>query len=404
MTNAICVCGKSCKNPQGLKIHQTKMGCLVKVQPEQRAGNCLVVIQEEQGRETSQRAQYLHTPEDLGETQEERSPESPHSAQYLHVLEAQAPGIPQHQRRVKWPPASKGSEWQKFDDDVDDILEATMKGVVDRKLQTMTTMIISFATERFGSMEKHGATNQYSKNRRAEKIAQLRQELRLLKRQFKGATEDIKPGLAELRGILRKKLLTLRRAEWHRRRAKERAKRRAGFLANPFGFTKKLLGQKRSGHLTCSKEEINAYLHDTYSDAAREEDLGECRHLINPPAPTTDFNTKVPSWKEIQTVVKAARTSSAPGPNGVPYLVYKRCPKLLHRLWKILRVIWRRGKVAQQWRSAEGVWVPKEEKSTIIEQFRTISLLNVEGKIFFSILSQRLSDYFLKNQYIDPSV
>lgn len=195
------------------------------MQPEQRTRNCLVGTQEELGRETPQSVQNPHAPEDLGETQEELSPESPHSAQNLHVPEAQAPGIPQHQQRVKWPPASKGSEWQKFDDDVDGILEATMKGAADRKLQTMTTMIISFASERFGSVEKHAATNQYSKNRRAEKIAQLRQELRLLKRQFRGATEDMKPGLAELRGILRKKLLTLRRAEWHRRRAKERARR-----------------------------------------------------------------------------------------------------------------------------------------------------------------------------------
>lgn len=165
-----------------------------------------------------------------------------------------------------------------------------------------------------------------------------------------------------------------------------------------------MLGQKRSGQLTSSKEEIDSYLHDTYSDAAREEDLGECRALINHPAPTTEMNTRVPSWKEVQTAVKAARNNSSPGPNGVPYLVYKRCPKLLHRLWKILRVIWRRGTVARQWRSAEGVWVLKEEKSTTIEQFRTISLLNVEGKIFFSILSHRLSDYLLKNKYIDSSV
>lgn len=56
------------------------------------------------------------------------------------------------------------------------------------------------------------------------------------------------------------------------------------------------------------------------------------------------------------------------------------------------------GKVAQQWRSAEGVWISKEEKSTTIEQFRTISLFNVEGKIFFSILSHRLSDYLFENQ------
>ncbi|XP_075313231.1 uncharacterized protein LOC142373743 [Odontesthes bonariensis] len=346
----------------------------------------------------------LQTPEDLGETQEDPSQESTHSAQNLHAREALAPDIPQHQKRVKWPPASKASEWQKLDDDLDGILEATMRGGADRKLQVMATMVISIATERFGTVEKRAAANPYSKNRRAEKISQLRRELRDLKSQFKRASEDLKPGLAEIRCVLRKKLLTLRRAEWHRKRAKERAKRRAAFLANPFGFTKQLLGQKRSGHLTCAKEEVDSYLHETHSDAVREEDLGECRDLIKPPEPACELNTKAPTWKEIQSVVKAARNNSAPGPNGVPYLVYKRCPKLLSRLWKILKAIWRRGTVAHQWRSAEGVWVPKEESSTTIEQFRTISLLNVEGKIFFSILSHRLSDYLLRNQYIDTSV
>lgn len=50
------------------------------------------------------------------------------------------------------------------------------------------------------------------------------------------------------------------------------------------------------------------------------------------------------------------------------------------------------GKVAQQWRFAKGVGVPKEEKSTSIKQFRTISLLNVEVKIFFSIVSRWLGN------------
>ncbi|XP_053170226.1 uncharacterized protein LOC128354001 [Scomber japonicus] len=378
------------------------MGCLVKEQPEQRARNSLRELQEELvGHEPHSPP---HTPEDLGETQEDRGQESPHSAQDLHAREALDPDTPQHQKRVKWPPASKASEWQKLDDDLEGILKATMKGGADRKLQIMATMVISIATERFGMIEKRAAAKPYSKNRRAEKISQLRRELRDLKNQFKGASEDLKPGLAEIRCVLRKKLLTLRRAEWHRRRAKERAKRRAAFLANPFGFTKQLLGQKRSGHLTCAKEEVDSYLHETYSDAVREEDLGEFRDLIKPPEPTCEFNIKAPTWKETQSVVKAARNNSAPGPNGIPYLVYKRCPKLLNCLWKILRAIWRRGIVAHQWRSAEGVWVPKEERSTTIEQFRTISLLNVEGKIFFSILSHRLSDFLLRNQYIDTSV
>lgn len=69
------------------------------------------------------------------------------------------------------------------------------------------------------------------------------------------------------------------------------------------------------------------------------------------------------------------------------YMVYKRCPRLLQRLWKNIKVIWRRGKVVQQWRHAEGVWIPEEENSINIEQFRVISLLTVGGKIFFSIIA-----------------
>ncbi len=50
------------------------------------------------------------------------------------------------------------------------------------------------------------------------------------------------------------------------------------------------------------------------------------------------------------------------------------------------------------------VWLPKEENFTKLEQSRTISLLSVEGKIFFSILSRRLTDYLLENAYIDTLV
>lgn len=198
--------------------------------------------------------------------------------------------------------------------------------------------------------------------------------------------------------------MTLRRAEWHRRRRKERARKRADFISNPFTFSKKLLGDKRSGSLVCSAEEVNAFLHNTLSDPDRELELQPQKALIRPQLPSVVFALREPTLSEVQEVVKGARTASAPGPSGVPYTVYKRCPQLLRHLWKILRVIWRRGKVANQWRCAEGVWIPKEEDSKDISQFRTISLLSVEGKIFFSILSRRLTEFLLKNSYIDTSV
>lgn len=50
-------------------------------------------------------------------------------------------------RRIRWPQASRTAEWQK---DSDKILEVTYKGDVERRLQTMTTIVVSMAAERFG--------------------------------------------------------------------------------------------------------------------------------------------------------------------------------------------------------------------------------------------------------------
>lgn len=60
----------------------------------------------------------------------------------------------------------------------------------------------------------------------------------------------------------------------------------------------KILGQKRSGELSCTEDEVNKHL----SDSAREGDLGPCRTLITPPEPSSAFNTKEPTLKEVEEV------------------------------------------------------------------------------------------------------
>ncbi len=67
-------------------------------------------------------------------------------------------------------------------------------------------------------------------------------------------------------------------------------------------------------------------------------------------------------------------------------------------------VVWKRGRIPEQWRVAEGVWIPKEENSTRLDQFCIISLLCVEAKVFFSAVSKRLCTYLAKNTYINTSV
>lgn len=107
--------------------------------------------------------------------------------------------------------------------------------------------------------------------------------------------------------------MTLRRAEWYRRWGKEIARKRAA------------LGDKRSGSLVCSAEDVNSFLHNTLSDPERELELKSQSALISPKPPSVDFALRAPTWTEFQEVMKGTRTASAPGPNGVLYTVYKLC-------------------------------------------------------------------------------
>ena len=59
-----------------------------------------------------------------------------------------------------------------------------------------------------------------------------------------------------------------------------------------------------------------------------------------------------------------------------------------------------KNQISETWKEAEGVLIPKEEGATDISKFRTISLLNVEGKLFFSFKAKRLLDFFLSNNYM----
>lgn len=107
--------------------------------------------------------------------------------------------------RIKWPTAHQKEEWQQFNQDVSDILRTISKGDADSRLYTMTTIIISYTSERFGIVQKENKKEPRN-NHREKKIHQLRHELKSLKRQYKQANEMEKVPLLELRETLRKNL------------------------------------------------------------------------------------------------------------------------------------------------------------------------------------------------------
>ncbi len=99
----------------------------------------------------------------------------------------------------------------------------------------------------------------------------------------------------------------------------------------------------------------------------------------------------------------SGKNSISLGPNGVPYKVYKNAPDVLRFLWRLMRTAWQKKTIPKVWHRAGGILILKEKDAENMSQFRPISLLNVEDKIFFSIIVQRLAEYLQRNKYIDTS-
>ena len=203
---------------------------------------------------------------------------------------------------------------------------------------------------------------------------------------------------------MRKRLIQLRRAETAREKQKGKRRKRKAFFSSPFKFTADLLGKPKDGTLSCSKEEMENSVAAAHGDSYQGIPLGECPFQLPNLSPHTPFNKADFTMDEVRAVVTKARAASAPGPSGTTYMIYKCCPLLLKRLSKLLRTLWKKKLEPGLWTLAEGCFVPKELNSTTLDQFGEISLLDVEGKIFWSIIPKRLTTYLLTNEFISPSV
>jgi hypothetical protein len=204
--------------------------------------------------------------------------------------------------------------------------------------------------------------------------------------------------------MLKKKNSELCKAERLAKKKKELRKCKEEFMKAPFQFARKLFEQPRSGTLGVTRQELEEHLHKTYSDTRRQDALEDMEGVTLSSAPGIVFDDKPPRIAEIRNIVKKARCKSAPGPNGVTYIVYKKCPKVLKQLHGLLVSAWKQRCISDEWNKADGVYIPKEKDSKTLGQFRPISLLNVEGKIFFSVIAQRLTKYLLSNGYVDTSI
>ena len=411
-----CVCGRRFKTRRGMRIHSTKKGCILPSPSESRESesqssqesvlnglgdgegqicvHCFFVRDDGGCRCEQERG---NVSDDVRTVEETLSPN----------ITRELPDDVETKKRVKWPRMCDNKEWKALDDDISDSFTCVLKGSLEQKLACFSRVVYERGKEMFGVEETPSRTSQQPiriPNRRQVEKGRLRREQRQLKQQLREASPARREGIEQLLNEVRKQILSLCRAERARKKRWGKRKERMAFLGNPYGFARKLFEEGKSGVLKVEREAVESHLKRTYSDPLREEPLPHMSGLKQPTSPGFPLEMGDIKWSEVDAVIRKARVRSAPGINGVSYKVLKKCPSAARTLWMLLREAWRKDVVPKEWCLANGIYIPKEEKSELLSQFRPISLLNVEGKIFFSVLSRRLSNFVLSNGYVDTSV
>ena len=108
-----------------------------------------------------------------------------------------------------------------------------------------------------------------------------------------------------------------------------------------------------------------------------------------------------PTEEEIATAMKAMANAKAVGPDGLPAELLKLGLQqdriILRELHRLTILIWRQGKVSQQWKDAVITILHKKGDKMECGNYRGISLVSYAGKVLLEVVARRLSAYCKAN-------
>ena len=380
-------CGRKFKNSIGLTSHLTQSDC----------GVNNVIFNDPDRNEQGM-------PDHTGsEPEQQTGQEHNHSSQSRYAISEERAKLDSIGKLspIKWPKMNDDNSWKKLDRGIVKQLDESRSPF--EIIKRIELVVYDEGVNLFGCKEEKSSQSVF-KSRRERRVVMIRNQIKDINKKLKQTKdEDQVTSLLFLRDDLKVQRKVARRAENSRKRRWKRKKLREKFYQNPFQVGKEILAEKSRASLKVEKEVINAYVKEVASDPLREIDLGNLDGLPDVVPPSIAFNSKKFSFEEFQKIVKKARNKSRPGPNQIPYKVYKKCPLTCKVLLKAMNEIRKKCNVPIQWRVNDGIFIPKVEKprENKIEDFRQIALLNVEGKLFWSLVANRLYKYLVEdNKYI----
>ena len=177
---------------------------------------------------------------------------------------------------------------------------------------------------------------------------------------------------------------------------------------NFWSFSKKLFEGKSISNIEpgFSADTATTFFSTVYHTEPR--DFDQPPWMPSPPKPVAGLNEEEVSLEEISLAVRRARITSSPSPfDGIPYIVFKKCPALLPALHDLFNFCWTHSKVPSAWKLASVKLISKasaEVDPTLPSNFRPIALTSCVSKLFTTILRNRWLKYMITNKYFDKTI
>ena len=276
--------------------------------------------------------------------------------------------------------------------------------------------LYTFFSDKFGVKDEQKPTPHTNRreprpNRALERLRKQKQDLKkarraLLKAGLQG-TEAERLLKARWRTVLRRHN-GLRLALFKQQQARARVKAEREFRRDPPKFAHKLFrGCSGSASPTFSKAKAEEYFARTYRDEGRGHTYRAAEEMVRPPPPKHQFCLRPPSVHELSRAARRKRNGAAAGLDGISYVPYKNCPSLIHFLYRLGSKLWKEHKIADDWAQAFIILLKKgslTEDLDVVSEWRPIAIAATVGKIYLSVIADRLQRFLVHNSYIPRKV
>ena len=176
---------------------------------------------------------------------------------------------------------------------------------------------------------------------------------------------DQQIALDQLQTNVKNKICSLGKSEKSCRRRWLVKKARNDFKVNPYNPGKTLLDLKCYVNLKVEEEDLDQHKSSSLIDINYNIPLADFEGLDGKPPLLKPFPANCFLYQDFLQILSTRRNTSAPGLNGIPCKVYKKCSKVNKFFLKFFFSCMNKGIIPLQWWSAKEIYIPKVNPPTV---------------------------------------